>query len=112
MDKSLPPDDGSLLGQLRRLLHDGIDYAASALRLLQAQAASLALSSAAFLVLVFFGALAGITAFVLLSVALGIWLTHLTGGAMGALLILGGIYIILALAAGGAALRWLKRLNS
>lgn len=105
------PDD-SLMSQARQVVRDGVDYAASALRLLQAQATSLALSSVAFLLLVFFGIIAGITAFVLLSIALGMWLTQVTGHAGWALLIMGGVYMVLAIATGGVAVRWLRRLNS
>lgn len=106
------PDNNSLLGQLRRVIKDGVDYAAGALRLLQAQVTAMALSSVAFLLLVFFAVLAGIVAFVLFSVAFGIWLTHAVGSAGCAILIIGGVYSLLALVSGGVALRWLKRLNS
>ncbi len=112
MNNMNEPNDESLMSQAQRVVRDGVDYAASALRLLQAQATSLALSSVAFLLMVFFGVLAAITSFVLLSIALGMWLTQVTGHAGWALLIMGGVYVVLALATGGVAVRWLRRLNS
>lgn len=112
MNKTNGSEESSLLTDLRQVLHDGIDYGASVFALWQAQATSLALSSVAFVILIAFAVLAGLTAFVLLTVALGIWLSHTLGGTGWALLVIGGGYILLAGIAGGVAIRWLKRLNS
>lgn len=112
MEKNDTPDGDSLLDQLRRLLHDGIDYGASAIQLLQAQVTAMALSSVAFLILLFFAILAGIAAFVLLTVALGFWLSNLFGGAVWAVLIIGAVYALIAVLLGGVAIRWLSRLKS
>ncbi|MCG3204803.1 MAG: hypothetical protein KCHDKBKB_01520 [Elusimicrobia bacterium] len=112
MHTTQDPENSSILFQLKKVITDGIDYAGSALTLLQAQATALAAASAAFLFLVFFAGLAVIIAFALLSVALGLWLTHLTGSAGWALLIIGGIYLLLAVLCGAVALHWLKRLKS
>ena len=112
MNETNDTTNSSLVNQLRLVLKDGIDYAGSVLRLLQAQAAALALSSVSFLVLIFFCVGAGVIGFILLSVALGMWLTNVTGHAGWALLIMGGIYFVLAAVAGSTALRWLKRLKS
>ncbi len=103
---------GPLVSQLRRVIHDGIDYAASVLRLLQAQATAMALSTLSFVLIIAFAILCALTAFVLLSVAFGFWLTHVTGSAGWALLIIGGTYAIIAAALGGYMVRWLARLKS
>ena len=112
MNSTNEPESSSFITQLRKVLIDGVDYAASVLALLQAQAAALALSSVTFLSLIFFAILAIIIAFVLLSVALGFWLAHLTGAVGWALLIMGGVYLLIALITGGLALKWLKGLKS
>jgi pilus assembly protein TadC len=98
--------------QAAAVLRNAIDYASSSIRLIQAEAASLALSSVTFLVLVLLTVLTGFVAFALLSVALGIWLAHVTGGAGWALVIMGGFYSILAVVAGAVAFRWLARLRA
>lgn len=112
MDRTTDPQNSSLSSQLKRVIEDGIDYAQSQLRLLQAQVTAMALSTILFLVLIAFAVLTGIVAFALLSVALGIWLAHLTGGAGWSLLIIGGVYALLAIGLGGTAVRWLKNLKS
>lgn len=112
MDEIENKNDNPLILQLRRVILDAVDYAASALKLVQAQATALALSSAAFVILVLFGILAAIAAFVLLSVAVGMWLAQITGSAGWALLILGVFYVIFTLATAGVAMRWLRRLTS
>ena len=112
MDRTTDPQNSSFLAQLRRVLEDGMDYAQSQLRLLQAQITSLALSTVLFLVLIASAILTGFVAFALLSVALGIWLAHLTGSAGWSLLIIGGVYALLAIGLGGTAIRWLNNLKS
>jgi hypothetical protein len=102
----------TLLEQLGAVLQNGVDYAASSLRLLQAEAAAIALSSVTFLVLIMLTVLTGFVAFVLFSVALGMWLSHVTGSTGWALVIMGGFYAILAGAAGLIAFRWLTKLRS
>ncbi len=98
--------------QLGIILRNAIDYASSSLRLIQAEAASIALSSVTFLVLIMLTVLTSFVAFILLSVALGIWLSHLTGSAGWALVIMGGFYALLAAVAGTVAFRWLAKLRS
>ena len=112
LDETTKASNSSFMDKIRQVIHDAVDYGASALRLFQAEVASLALSSVVFLALILFSALATVVAFALLSVALGIWLAHVAGGAIGSLLIIGGTYALLALALGGYAMRWLKRLKS
>lgn len=112
MDESNESNTDTLLNQLRRLLHDGIEYASSVLHLLQAQIAAMALSSVVFVLMLFFASMALIISFVLVSVAGGIWLTHQTGSSVCSLLIIGGTYLLIALILGGRALHWLKRLKS
>lgn len=104
--------NGSLMDQLKAALRDGIDYGVSRLSYLQARTAELALSSLVFAVLMVAALLLGIAAFVLLNVAAGFWLTHLTGHAGWSLLILGGAYILLGGGCAAVALRWLKQLKS
>jgi hypothetical protein len=112
MEETTTTENGSLLDQLKHVIQSGVDYAMSSLRLLQAQVAAMALSSVVFLVLIIIALLCVITAFVLFSVAFGVWLTHVTGSAGWALLIMGGIYTVLAAGTGGYALHWLKNLKS
>ncbi len=106
---STPP---TFIEQLGLILRNAIDYASSSLRLIQAEAASIALSSVTFLVLVMVTVLTSFVAFILLSVALGIWLAHVTGSAGWALVIMGVFYAVLGVAAGAIAFRWLTRLRS
>ncbi len=103
---------GSLIDQLRRVVRDAIDYAASVLRLLQAQMTAMALSSLMFVLMIFFAIVSGLTAFVLVSIAFGIWLSHVTGSAAWSLLIIGAVYGVISLGLGGYVARWLSRLSS
>jgi len=98
--------------QLGIVLSNAVDYASSSIRLIQAEAAAIALSSVTFLVLVLLAVLTGFVAFCLLSVALGMWLAHVTGSSGLALVIMGGFYAILAGTAGFIAFRWLIKLRS
>jgi hypothetical protein len=106
------PEKPTLTEQLGIILKNAIDYASSSLRLIQAEAASIALSSVTFLVLVMLTVLAGFVGFILLSVALGIWLAHVTGSTGWALVIMGGFYAAVAAVAGAVAFRWLSNLRS
>lgn len=104
--------DSTLIKQFRRVLKDGIDYLSSALALLQARAAEMALSSLLFAALLLFAAILGMAALVLAIVALGFWLTHVTGNVGWSLLIIGGILASIAAASVWRALRWLNQLKS
>ena len=104
--------NGSLVDQLKAVLKDAIDYAVSQLAYLQARITELALSSLVFAVLIVAAGILGLAAFVLINVALGFWLTHLTGHAGWSLLILGVAYIVVGGICAGVALRWLKQLRS
>ena len=106
------PENSSFISQLKRVVEDGISYAQSQINLLQTQIAALALSSLLFVVLILLALAAGVIAFVLLSVAFGLWLAHVTGSAGWSLLIIGGIYAVIAAGLGGYAIRWLKNLKS
>jgi hypothetical protein len=106
------PNKPTLTEQLGVMLRNAIDYASSSLRLIQAEAASIALSSVTFLVLVMLAVLAGFVGFILLSVALGIWLAHATGSTGWALVIMGGFYAVLSVVAAAVAFRWLSKLRS
>ena len=108
-DESL---DQSLIKQLRRAIKDGVDYLGSMLSLVQARAAEVALSSLVFAALLMVAGILGLGAVVLLVVALGFWLTHLTGHVGWALLILGGVLAGIAAASVWRALRWLNNLKS
>ena len=112
MDKTKEPENSSFLGQIKKMLEDAVNYAKSQLELLQAQFASLALSSVLFIAFIAFASLCGIISFILLSVALGIWLAQILGGAIYSLLIIGGVYALIAIGLGGYAVRWLKNLKS
>jgi hypothetical protein len=104
--------DNTLIHQLRRVLKDGIDYLGSALTLLQARAAEMALSSLVFAALLMFAAILAMAALVLMIVALGFWLTHVTGNVGWSLLIIGGLLAVIAAASAWRALRWLNQLKS
>lgn len=104
--------DQSIVQQLRRVLKDGVDYLGSVLSLAQARAAEVALSSLVFAALLVFAGILGMGALVLIVVALGFWLTHLTGHVGWALLILGGVSAGIAGACVWRALRWLDQLKS
>ena len=106
------PATDSLLSQLRRVIKDGIDYLGSVLTLAQARATEIVLSGLVVALLLASGALLAIAGFVLLAVALGIWLTHLTGSAGLALLILGGVLGLLAAIAIVRGVSWLNNLKS
>lgn len=104
--------DSSIIDQLRLVLRDGVDYGASVLRLLQAQATQVALSSFLFLLLVAFAFVSGIIGFLLISTAIVIYLTNVTGSAGWAFLIMSTVYFVMAAICGGVAIRWLKNLKS
>ena len=104
--------DGSIIEQLGRVLKDAVDYAASAITLLQTRITAMALSGVAFAALLFMAGLLAIAALSLLGVALGVWLTHATGSAVWALLIMGAVLALIAFILGRIALGWLDRLNS
>lgn len=102
----------SLTQQLRRVIKDGVDYAASVFELVQARAVELALSGLVFAVLLAFGVLVAFTAFILLMVALGFWITSLTGSAGWTLLIMGSFLCLVSALAVWRALAWLRNLKS
>jgi len=104
--------DSTLVNQLRRVFKDGVDYLGSVLSLLQARTAEVALSSLVFAALLVFGAILGLGALIVLVVALGFWLTNVTGHVGWALLIIGGVLSALAAASVWRALNWLKNLKS
>jgi len=104
--------EDSLIGELRNLVRDAVDYLASAVSLLQARVTAMALSSVLFLGLILAAGLLCVAAFIVLNVALGMWLTHVTGGAGWSLLILGVLYGFLGVLSGFFAVRWLKNLKS
>jgi hypothetical protein len=106
------PATDSLLSQLRRVIKDGIDYLGSVLTLAQARATEIVLSGIVVALLLLAGGLLAAGGFVLLVVALGIWLTHVTGSAGWALLILGGVLGLLAALALLRGMSWLKNLKS
>ena len=104
--------DQNLIHQLRRAFKDGVDYLASVASLLQARAADIALSSLVFAALLVFAGILAFAALILMIVALGFWLTHVTGHVGWALLILGGVLAAIAAASVWRALRWLDQLKS
>lgn len=104
--------DSTLITQLRRVVKDGIDYLGSVVTLLQARTAEIALSSLVFASLLAFSVVLGMAALVVLIVALGFWLTHLTGHVGWALLIIGGLLGAMSAASVWRALRWLENLKS
>lgn len=106
------PTEQTLTQQLRRALKDGIDYLGSMLALAQARAAEIALSSLVFAALLVVASVFAVSAAVLVVVALGFWLTHLTGHVGWALLILGVVLAGGAAASVWRALAWLKTLKS
>lgn len=105
-------NDDSIIAQLRNVLKDGIDYVASVVALLQARLVDMALSSLLFIALLVAAGFCAAVSFLILSVALGFWLTHMTGHVAWALLIIGGVYALSALICGGIAVRWLNKLQS
>ena len=102
----------SVAEQIRRLMKDTVDYAASVLALLQARLAQYAVSTVLFTVFIGFASIFILAAFALLNVAFGVWLTRLLGSPLWSLLILGGFYGLLGVVLGWSALRWLFRLKS
>lgn len=102
----------TLTRQLRRAIKDGVDYLGAMLALAQARAAEMALSSLVFAALLVFAGVFGLGAVIVLVVALGFWLTHVTGHVGWALLILGGVLAGIAAASIWRALRWLHQLKS
>jgi hypothetical protein len=102
----------SLVHQLRRAIKDGVDYFGSVLALVQARAVEVFLSGAVFLALLAVGGVLAFAGVVLLVVALGIWLTHLTGSAALACVILGGVVFVVAAIALWRAMAWLGNLKS
>ncbi len=102
----------SLIQQLRRLVKDAIDYLGSVLSLLQARVAEMALSSLVFAALLVVGGLLGFSGLVLAVVALGFWLTAVTGHVGWALLILAGVLGLASFLCVFRALRWLRELKS
>ncbi len=104
--------DSTLVNQLRRVVKDGIDYLGSVLSLVQARTAEVALSSLVFAALLLFAATLGMASLVVLIVALGFWLTHVTGHVGWSLLIIGGLLASIAAASVWRALRWLETLKS
>jgi uncharacterized protein (DUF2062 family) len=102
----------SIIEQLRKVLKDGIDYLGSVLKLQQVRLTSLTLSAAVFVALLFFAGLLGLAAFVLVNVALGMWLSQLLGNPLYSVLILGAVYALLAWLTIRKALAWLNRIRS
>ena len=111
MDTTETTDQG-VIQQLRRVAKDGIDYLGSVLQLAGARAAEMAMSSLVFAALLVFAGILGLGALVLVVVALGFWLTQVTGHVGWALLILGGVLGVIAGACAWRAVRWLDQLKS
>jgi hypothetical protein len=105
-------NNDTVTGQARQVIKDGIDYLGSVLSLVQARAAEVALSSLVFAALLVFAAILALGAVVLAVVALGFWLTHVTGHVGWALLILGGVLAGIATATVWRAMKWLNQLKS
>ncbi|OVE78178.1 hypothetical protein BVX98_01195 [bacterium F11] len=101
-----------LIDQLRQVFKDAIDYFQSVVLLLQARFTEMALSSVVFVALLILAGILGLASFLLFNIALGVWITHLTGGAGWSILILGTFYGILAYVSGSFAMKWLNRLKS
>ena len=102
----------SLTEQLRRVLKDAIDYFQSVVTLLQARLTEFALSSVVFLLLLSFASLMALACFLMFNIALGVWISHLTGSAGWSILILGSFYGILSILTGFIAFQWLNKLKS
>lgn len=98
--------------QLRRVAKDAVDYFQSAITLLQARFAEMALSSVLFVILMVLATLLALASFLMFNIAFGVWLAHVLGSVGWCILILGTIYGILAWLSGNWALRWLKNLKS
>ena len=105
-------ESSTVTSELKALVRDAIAYFGSTLNLVQARFVELALSSAVFMAMIAVSFLLVIASLVVLNVALGIWLTHLTGHVGWSLLILGVFYIVLAAIISWSGLRWLKKLRS
>lgn len=103
---------GSVLDALKRVVLDGIDYFQSIITLTQARMTGMALSAAVFLLFLVVCGVLAFASFTLLTIAFGMWLTKITGHAAWALVILGGLYGIIALIAANRAAQWMKKLNS
>jgi hypothetical protein len=101
----------SLIDDLRNVVHDAIDYAASAGALLQARLTSYALSTILFFLLIVFSSLLLIAAFVFFNIAVGLGLARWLNPTW-AVLILGSFYLLLSAILGAVALSWVKRLKS
>ena len=112
MPETEPSSQSSILDSLKLVIHNGIDYLMSSLSLLQSKMTGLALSAILFLVTLFICFLLALTAFVLLTVALGMWLAQVTGHPAWALVILGFFYALLAALTAKWALGWVNKLNS
>jgi len=102
----------NIINQLRQVLKDSIDYLYSVLALLQARMAEFALSGVVFTSLIAMAFLLGLASFILLNIALGVWLSHITGNPGWSILILGTSYAGLAALSIQRAFRWLKKLQS
>lgn len=105
-------ESDSLIGQIKALMRDGVDYVNSLLTLQQARFTSLALTAVLFIIQIAFACILGLAAFILFNVAIGMALTKLLGNTLYAVSALGGLYFLLALLLSSKALRWLSKLKS
>lgn len=112
MPETDPSPQSSLLNSIKNVLHSGIDYLISSISLLQARMTGMALSAVVYIVTLCLCLLLALAALVLLTVALGIWLSRLTGNPVWALIILGSSYLLLSGIVAKIALGSLKKMNS
>lgn len=112
MPETNPPHQSSLSEQIKSVMRDGVDHFSSSLLLLQARFTEMALTSTFFVGLVIAAAILGFVAFVILSIALGVWLSHVLGSVLWSLLVIGLIYVIFSGLCLLKALKWLNRLKS
>ena len=102
----------NLIDQLKIVLKDALDYLNSFITLQQARFTVFTLSGVIFIIQISFACLLGLTAFILVNVALGMGLNLLLKNPFLTLLILGLIYAVLAWIISRKALRWLSNLKS
>ena len=105
------PPQSSLLDGIKHVFTDGLDYFQSTLTLIQARMTGMALSAILFIIFLIACGILVMASFVLFTVAVGIWLTKVTGHATYSLGILGAFYALLAIAVGQRAFSWLKKMN-
>jgi hypothetical protein len=102
----------SLLESIKNVIHAGVDYFMSSISLLQARMTGMALSAVVFIVTILVCVLLALASLVLLTVALGIWLSKATGSPVWALIILGSSYLLISGIVAKIALGSLKKMNS